>query len=200
MKRCRSSRSSPISKPGVLQNLLVTAVSRPWGMFEVFDGSRRWRALNLLVERGVIDPDKYEVPVRIMKGDDAELTETSLAVSFQHMKLSPAEECRAFQHFLNGSTDSDGVAKRFGVTRRFIEGGLRLADLSELIFAKLASGDLTLDMAKAYASTSSHEAQLPVWTTYGSITHYNADAIRRVIANDMMRANDPVALLVEVDR
>ena len=184
---------------GVLQNLLVTPVSRPRGMFEVFDGGRRWRALNLLVERGVIDPDKYDVPVRIMKGDDAELTETSLAVSFQHMKLSPAEECRAFQHFLNGSTDIDGVAKRFGVTRRFIEGRLRLADLAEPIFAKLASGDLTLDMAKAYASTGSHEAQLRVWTTYGSMTHYNADAIRRVIATDMMRANDPVALLVGIE-
>ena len=184
---------------GVLQNLLVTPVSRPRGMFEVFDGGRRWRALNLLVERGVIDPEKYEVPVRIMKGDDAELTETSLAVSFQHMKLSPAEECRAFQHFLNGSTDIDGVAKRFGVTRRFIEGRLRLADLAEPIFAKLASGDLTLDMAKAYASTSSHEAQLRVWSTYGSMSHYNADAIRRVIATDMMRANDPVALLVGVE-
>ena len=184
---------------GVLQNLLVTPVSRPRGMFEVFDGGRRWRALNLLVERGVIDPDKYDVPVRIMKGDDAELTETSLAVSFQHMKLSPAEECRAFQHFLNGSTDIDGVAKRFGVTRRFIEGRLRLADLAEPIFAKLASGDLTLDMAKAYASTGSHEAQLRVWTTYGSMTHYNADAIRRVITTDMMRANDPVALLVGVE-
>ena len=184
---------------GVLQNLLVTPVSRPRGMFEVFDGGRRWRALNLLVERGVIDPDKYDVPVRIMKGDDAELTETSLAVSFQHMKLSPAEECRAFQHFLNGSTDIDGVAKRFGVTRRFIEGRLRLADLAEPIFAKLASGDLTLDMAKAYASTGSHEAQLRVWSTYGSMTHYNADAIRRVIATDMMRANDPVALLVGVE-
>jgi ParB family chromosome partitioning protein len=184
---------------GVLQNLLVTPVSRPRGMFEVFDGGRRWRALNLLVARGVIDPEKYDVPVRIMKGDDAELTETSLAVSFQHMKLSPAEECRAFQHFLNGSTDIDGVAKRFGVTRRFIEGRLRLADLAEPIFAKLASGDLTLDMAKAYASTASHEAQLRVWTTYGSMTHYNADAIRRVIATDMMRANDPVALLVGVE-
>ena len=145
---------------GVLQNLLVTPVSRPRGMFEVFDGGRRWRALNLLVERGVIDPEKYEVPVRIMKGDDAELTETSLAVSFQHMKLSPAEECRAFQHFLNGSTDIDGVAKRFGVTRRFIEGRLRLADLAEPIFAKLASGDLTLDMAKAEAARIGEERGL----------------------------------------
>jgi ParB family chromosome partitioning protein len=181
---------------GVLQNLLVTPVARSRGMYEVFDGGRRWRALNVLVERGVIDPEKYDVPVRIMKGDDAELTETSLAVSFQHMKLSPAEECRAFQHFLSGSNDIDGVAKRFGVTRRFIEGRLRLADLAEPIFAKLASGDITLDIAKAYASTGSHETQLRVWTTYGSSAHYGADAIRRVIATDTMRANEPIALLV----
>jgi ParB family chromosome partitioning protein len=174
----------------------VTPVARSRGMFEVFDGGRRWRALNLLVTRGVIDPDQYDVPVRVLKGDDAELTETSLAVSFHHMKLSPAEECRAFQHFLAGNSDIDAVARRFGVTRRFIDGRLRLADLAEPIFAKLASGDLTLDMAKAYASTSSHETQLRIWATYGSYSNYSADSIRRIIANDMMRANDPIALLV----
>lgn len=181
---------------GVLQNLLVTPVARSRGMFEVFDGGRRLRALNLLVERGVIDPDKYDVPVRVLKGNDAELTETSLAVSFHHLKLSPTEECRAFQHFLAGSTDIDAVAKRFGVTRRFIDGRLRLADLAEPIFTALAENRITLDMAKAYASTASHEAQLSTWNTYGSISHYNADSIRRIIANDMMRADDPVALLV----
>ncbi|MHA0337500.1 ParB/RepB/Spo0J family partition protein [Sphingomonas aquatilis] len=181
---------------GVLQNLLVTPVARSRGMFEVFDGGRRLRALNLLVERGVIDPDQYDVPVRVLKGNDAELTETSLAVSFHHLKLSPTEECRAFQHFLAGSTDIDAVAKRFGVTRRFIDGRLRLADLAEPIFTALAENRITLDMAKAYASTASHEAQLSTWTTYGSMSHYNADSIRRIIANDMMRADDPVALLV----
>ncbi|MDJ0275953.1 ParB N-terminal domain-containing protein [Sphingomonas sp. 2R-10] len=181
---------------GVLQNLLVTPVARSRGMFEVFDGGRRWRALNLLVERGVIDPDQYDVPVRVLKGDDAELTETSLAVSFHHLKLSPTEECRAFQHFLTGKADIDAVAKRFGVTRRFIDGRLRLADLAEPIFTALAENKITLDMAKAYASTSSHEAQLSTWTTYGSYSNYSADSIRRIIANDMMRADDPIALLV----
>ena len=181
---------------GVLQNLRVTPVARSRGMFEVFDGGRRLRALNLLVERGVIDPDQYDVPVRVLKGNDAELTETSLAVSFHHLKLSPTEECRAFQHFLAGSTDIDAVAKRFGVTRRFIDGRLRLADLAEPIFTALAENRITLDMAKAYASTASHEAQLSTWITYGSMSHYNADSIRRIIANDMMRADDPVALLV----
>ena len=181
---------------GVLQNLLVTPVARSRGMFEVFDGGRRWRALNLLVERGVIDPEQYDVPVRVLKGDDAELTETSLAVSFHHLKLSPTEECRAFQHFLTGKADIDAVAKRFGVTRRFIDGRLRLADLAEPIFTALAENKITLDMAKAYASTSSHEAQLSTWTTYGSYSNYSADSIRRIIANDMMRADDPIALLV----
>lgn len=53
---------------GVLQNLLVTPVARSRGMFEVFDGGRRLRALNLLVERGLIDPDQYDVPVRVLRG------------------------------------------------------------------------------------------------------------------------------------
>jgi ParB family chromosome partitioning protein len=100
----------------------------------VFDGGRRWRALNMLVARGVINPDEYDVPVRVLKGDDAELTEISLAVSFHHMKLSPAEECRAFQHFLNGSTDIDAVAK-VGVT------GQRITGCDHLGFAQYEGPD-----------------------------------------------------------
>jgi ParB family chromosome partitioning protein len=113
--------------------------------------------------------------------------------------MSPADECRAFQHFLAGNDDIDGVAKRFGVTRRFVEGRLRLAKLAEPIFAALASGKITLDIAKAYASTESHDKQLLVWGQYGASSYASADSIRRVIANEAMSSTDPVALLVGAD-
>ncbi|PTD24948.1 ParB/RepB/Spo0J family partition protein [Sphingomonas fennica] len=184
---------------GVLQNLLVTPVRKPRGTFEVFDGGRRLRGLRLLAERGVIDPETYDVPVKVLVGDEATLSETSTAANFHQLKMTPAEECRAFQYFIGLTGDIDGVAKRFGLTRRFVEGRLRLATLAEPIFEALSEGTITLDVAKAYASTENQEKQLLVWNSYGT-SYSNADTIRRVIANETMNSTDPVAILVGEDR
>ncbi|QPI75550.1 ParB/RepB/Spo0J family partition protein [Sphingobium sp. Cam5-1] len=184
---------------GVLQNLLVTPVKKPRGTFEVFDGGRRLRGLLMLAERGVIDPETYDVPVKVLVGDEATLSETSTAANFHQLKMTPAEECRAFQYFIGLNNDIDGVAKRFGLTRRFVEGRLRLATLAEPIFEALSEGAITLDVAKAYASTENQEKQLLVWTSYGT-TYSNADTIRRVIANETMKSTDPVAILIGEDR
>ena len=188
--------AADISARGILQNLIVTPVRKPRGSFAVIAGSRRYRAAMLLAERGDIVAADYDVPVLVLTADDATLSETSLAENFQRLAMTPADECRAFQHFLGTNGDIDVVAKRFGVTRRFIEGRLRLASLAEPIFDALASGKITLDLAKAYASTESHERQLMVWNTYGNSSYHGPDTIRRVIANEAMKSNDPVARLV----
>ena len=76
-----------------------------------------------------------------------------------------------------------------------VEGRLRLANLAEPIFDALKSGEMTLDMAKAYASTESHERQLMVWKSYGANSYYaSADTIRRVIANDSMKSENGGAI------
>lgn len=191
--------AASIEAKGVLQNLLVTPAKKPKGTFEVFDGGRRWRALRLLAERGTIDEGEYDVPVMVLTGDDAELSETSTATNFHQLKMTPAEECRAFQHFIGRNGDVDAVAKRFGVTRRFVEGRLRLASLAEPIFNALSKSEITLDVAKAYASTESHEKQLLVWNSYQH-TQVTADTIRRVIANETLKASDPIAILVGEER
>lgn len=191
--------AADIEARGVLQNLLVTPVKKPRGTFEVFDGGRRLRGLMLLAERGVVDPETYDVPVKVLVGDEATLSETSTAANFHQLKMTPAEECRAFQYFIGLNNDIDGVAKRFGLTRRFVEGRLRLATLAEPIFEALSEGTITLDVAKAYASTENQEKQLLVWNNYGT-SYSNADTIRRVIANETMKSNDPVAILVGEDR
>ena len=187
--------AADIEARGVLQNLLVTPAKKPRGTFEVFDGGRRLRALQRLADAGTIKADEYDVPVMVLQADEATLSETSTATNFQQLKMTPAEECRAFQHFIGTSGDIDAVAKRFGVTRRFVEGRLRLAALAEPIFEALSAGEITLDVAKAYASTENQEKQLLVWNNYQN-SYVNADTIRRVIANETLKANDPIAILV----
>ena len=141
--------AADIEARGILQNLLVNPVKKPRGSFEVFDGGRRLRALMKLVQDGVIVAESYDVPVKVLTGDEATLSETSTAANFHQLKMTPAEECRAFQYFIGLKGDIDGVAKRLGVTRRFVEGGLRLATLAEPIFDALSEGGITLDIAKA---------------------------------------------------
>lgn len=185
-----------IAANGILQNLIVTPLKKPRGHFGVVAGESRYRGLMLLAERGEINADDYDVPVKLMTGAESQLSEVSLVENFQRDAMNPADECRGFQLILSQGGDIDGLARRFGVTRRFVEGRLRLANLAEPIFDALADEKIGLEMAKAYGSTASHDRQLKVWNTYGHSSYYNADAIRRMIANDDMRSSDPVALLV----
>ncbi|WP_419470503.1 ParB/RepB/Spo0J family partition protein, partial [Erythrobacter donghaensis] len=105
-----------------------------------------------------------------------EAGEASLAENFQRVGMSPAEECRAFQHFIKEGSDVAAVAKRFGLTQRFVEGRLRLANLAEPIFEALAKGDVTLEIAKAYAATDQHEVQLRVFEQMRYAYNPSADA------------------------
>jgi ParB family chromosome partitioning protein len=48
-----------------------------------------------LVEAGSIVAADYDVPVRVITGDIAHLSETSFAATYHQLPLTPAEECRA---------------------------------------------------------------------------------------------------------
>jgi ParB family chromosome partitioning protein len=80
------------------------------------------------------------------------------------------------------------------VTVRHVQGRLRLADLAEPIFAALAAGEITLDVAQAYGSTGDRERQAAAWERLS--TSWQADnpqAIRRAIAEESLSADHPIA-------
>lgn len=187
-----------IEARGLLQNLCVTALKKPRGHYAVFAGGRRLEALQLLAGEGRIDKD-LPVSCKVLEGDDATLSEASLAENFQRVNMTPTDECRAFQHFIGQGCDLDAVAKRFGVTRRFVEGRLRLAGLADPVFEALAEGRITLDMAKAYATTADQAKQARVFEQYGTYSYTTPDQVRRAIAGDALKATDPIAKLVGED-
>lgn len=189
--------SHDIEARGVLQNLIVTRAKKR-GHFAVIAGGKRLRAMQLIVERGAWDAD-HDVPCLVIDESEGDASEVSLAENFQRLAMTPAEECRAFQHFIKEDGDTAAVAKRFGLTQRFVEGRLRLANLAEPIFEALASGDITLDLAKAYAATDQHEVQLRVFEQTRYSYHISADSIRRMIADGAIRGTDALALLVGED-
>ena len=185
-----------IAENGLLQNLVVAPMAKPKGHYCVTAGGRRLRAMNRLVELGQWAKN-VNVDCRSLQGDAAQQSEVSFAENFMQLKMTVTDEIRAFKHFINEGSDVDGIARRLGLTRRHIEARLRLADLAEPIFAALDEGSITLDIAKAYASTASHERQLMVWEQMAN--HWqgnNADTIRRMIAHASLPSTSPIARYV----
>ncbi|HEY0628917.1 MAG TPA: ParB/RepB/Spo0J family partition protein [Sphingomicrobium sp.] len=185
-----------IEARGLLQNLVVTAVPKPRGCFAVEAGGRRLRALQALAGEGKLGKS-HEVCCLVIEGGPAEAQEASLAENFQRLSMNPADECLAFQGLIEQGFEVDGIARRFGLTARFVEGRLRLAGLAPPIFEALGAGEISLDAAKAYAATPDRERQLYVFEQMGRGYGYaHADSIRRMMTQATVSAADRRARLV----
>jgi ParB family transcriptional regulator, chromosome partitioning protein len=188
--------AADIAAHGLLQNLVVTAqkTSRKGGKatYAVEAGGRRLRALQALQAEGVLPAD-YKVACLVLgaRGDADAASEASLAENLQRLAMNPADECLAFQTLIAQGADVEGVARRFGLTVRHVEGRLRLAGLHPTVFDALGAGTITLDAAKAYAATSDQERQLRVFEQLGSAwAGAHPDSIRRMMVSATVPAND----------
>jgi len=185
--------AASIAEHGLLQPLIVSPSASKKTLYDVHAGGRRWRAIGLLIERGVL-PKDYAIDVRLCESEDAAAREISLAENLIREAMTPADEARAYKDIIAEGADTEAVARRFGVTVRHVQGRLRLADLAEPIFAALADGDITLDIAMAYGSTGDRERQQVAWERLStSWQRDNAQAIRRAIAEEALSADHPIA-------
>ena len=149
-----------IAARGLLQNLVVRKGKR--GRFEVEAGGRRLAALQALAEESTLS-ENHEVTCLVIEGEESEVREASLAENFQRLAMNPADEAQAFASIIEAGATTEDVARRFGLTVRFVEGRLRLASLAPCVFEALAEGTITLDMAKAYGASSDVERQAHVY-------------------------------------
>jgi ParB family chromosome partitioning protein len=183
-----------IAARGLLQNLVVRKAAR--GKFEVEAGGRRLAALQALAEDGAL-PATHEVTCLVIEGDESEVREASLAENFQRLAMNPADEAQAFAAIIEAGATTEDVARRFGVTVRFVEGRLRLASLAPCVFQALAGGAITLDMAKAYGAVSDAERQAHVFAELQEAWYQvTPDTIRRMVLDATVRGSDPRAILV----
>jgi ParB family chromosome partitioning protein len=180
---------------GLLQNLVVTSAPKPRGSFAVEAGGRRLKALQALAEEGKL-PKAHEVCCLVIEGAAA-AQEASLAENFQRLTMNPADECVAFRQLIEQGSDVEGIARRFGLTVRFVEGRLRLANLAPVVFEALGAGEISLDSAKAYAATPDQERQAYVFDQmsrgYGGA---HPDSIRRMMTQATASAGDRRARFV----
>lgn len=189
-----------IAVSGIRQNLIGVRVARKKGQYRIVGGGRRLACVHRLIEAGTF-PNDYQVPVLVL-ADAAEAVSASLEENFFTLAMNPAEACRAFQDIIETEKKTPvEVAKRFGVTETFVLGRLRLSGLAEPVFDALAAGEITLDVAKAYASTSDIDRQAVVFEAMSRNHYYGRDVneIRRQLASFSYTAIDPRALLVGRD-
>ena len=186
-----------ISAHGLLQNLIVRPAAK--GKFEVEAGERRRRAMLALADEKILARD-HEVTCLVLEDSAEVAVETSLAENFHRLAMNPADEAQAFAALVSGGATVDDVARRFGLTVRFVEGRLRLATLAPVVFEALASGQITLDIAKAFGATSDQEIQARVFEQVSSAYYApNPDSIRRMVLSGTVRGSDPRARLVGRD-
>jgi ParB family chromosome partitioning protein len=188
-----------IAARGLLQNLVVAPARKPKGSFTVEAGGRRLRALQALAEEGALEAD-HEVPCMVLGGGTDEAREASLAENFQRLAMNPADECLAFGQLIEQGADVEGIARRFGLTVRFVEGRLRLSSLAPAVFEALGAGEISLDVAKAYAATPDRERQAWVFDQLrGNYSGSHPDSIRRMMNQATAGTNDRRARLVGED-
>ncbi len=185
-----------IEARGLLQNLVVAPAKKPKGRFTVEAGGRRFRALACLAEAGKLVAD-HAVCCLVIDSGPAAAQEAGLAENFQRLAMNPADECLAFQQLIEQGADVEGIARRFGLTVRFVEGRLRLASLAPVVFDALGAGEITLDVAKAYAATPDHERQAFVFEQVSrSYMAQHSDSIRRMMTQATVSASDRRAKFV----
>ena len=186
-----------IEARGLLQNLVVTSVRKPKGCFAVEAGERRRQALLALSEEGKLAKD-HSVSCLVV---DCEVgQEASLAENFQRLAMNPADECVAFSKLVEQGAEPEDIARRFGLTVRFVEGRLRLASLAPVVFEALGAGEISLDVAKAYAATPDAERQAYVFEQVNrSYMSNHSDTIRRMMTQATVGAGDRRARFVGED-
>lgn len=183
----------------VLQNLIGVPVKRRKDHYHIYAGSRRLTRTHNLIEKGVL-PKDFQLPVMIVP-TSKDAIEMSLSENFFALAMNPADACTAFRSIIEKEkkTPAD-VAKRFGLTERFVEGRLRLANLAEPVFEALAKGEITLDIAKAYAKTTDTVRQAAVFESLAG-TYYatSVSEIERQVTAGSYTGGHPKALLVGRD-
>jgi ParB family chromosome partitioning protein len=186
-----------VAAHGLLQNLVVREGKK--GQYEVEAGERRRKALLALAADKHLSRT-FPVLCLVLDGDETQILEASLAENFHTLKMNPADEAQAFASIIESGATPEDVARRFGLTIRFVEGRLRLASLAPVVFEALAAGEITLDMAKAYGATSDQAIQARVYDeVVQSCYRTSPDSIRRMVLNSTVRGSDPRAKLVGKD-
>lgn len=190
-----------IARRSLLQSLSVRteldADGAETGNYVVQAGQRRLRALRLLVEQGRLDADA-PIPCLMKTGGLAE--DDSLAENSDREALHPLDQFRAFATLREKNMPEDDIAAAYGVTPTVVKQRLKLAAASSTLLEAYAADELTLEQLMAFCITDDHVRQDTLWEAIalGQVSR-SPHAIRRLLTESSVRADDQRALFVGID-
>lgn len=196
MKSDVSSLAATIRAIGMEYPLKIWERCDSPGEYEVLDGGRRWRALNLLAEQGGAHVDELNPKVDIVEGSEADALQVALTLSVTPRAKHPVDEFERFSLLVeqHGKTIAD-IARDFGETERHIRQRLALAALAPRVRDMWRKGEITREAAEAYtiAPLAAQEALLDDWAARAPGKMKDAFSIRAALRGDTMVAAEPVA-------
>ena len=191
-----------IAALGLLENLVVSA-DEPGEQdsaerYAVVAGGRRLKAMQALVEDGVLDPDH---PVLcLVKSGDVEPAEISLAENVIRIAMHPADQVVAFAKLTEAGQSVSAIAARFGMSERLVEQRLRLGNAAPELLEAYRANEIDLEVLKAFAVTTDRERQMAVWVQV-SAQGYRPSAwqVKRLLTEERIPGASAVARFVGVE-
>jgi ParB family chromosome partitioning protein len=192
--------SEDIARRGLLQSLYVRPViaadGEETGFYHVPAGGRRFRALERLVAAKRLSAD---VLVPCIVRDTGIAEEDSLAENTQREALHPVDQFRAFQTLVDRGLTEEDIAARFFVTAQVVKQRLRLAAVSPKLLDLYVAEEITLEQIMAFTVTTDHARQEQVWDTLKSSWNKQPYAIRRILTETAIDADDRRAVFVGIE-
>ena len=161
--------AASIREKGVLQPILLRAVTGQSYLYEIVAGERRYRASKLA--------GKTEIPALIKTLSDENAMEIALIENVQRENLNPIEEAGAYKNLMHecGYTLSD-IVRLIGKSESYIRNAMRLMELPESVKQMVKDGDLSVSHARAIAVAENPE-QLAREIIGGGLTVAATDAL-----------------------
>jgi ParB family chromosome partitioning protein len=134
--------AASIKERGIIQPVIVRAISGVADAYEIIAGERRWRA----AQRAGL----HEIPVLIVEAGDREALEIAIVENVQRADLNALEEAAGYAQLGadHGYSHSD-IARVVSKSRSHVANTLRLTNLPEHTRSLLAGGKISPGHARA---------------------------------------------------
>jgi ParB family transcriptional regulator, chromosome partitioning protein len=189
--------AADIARRTLLQSLTVRPVvnedGTETGMFEIPAGGRRYRALELLVQRKQL---ARTAPVPCVIRTEGLAEEDSLAENVQRAPLHPLDQFRAFLAMREKGMGEEEIAAAFFVSSHVVRQRLRMAAVSPALLEVYAEDGMSLEQLMALTLNPDHARQDQVWEAIQQSWSKEPFHIRRLLTEHTVRADDKRALFI----
>jgi ParB family chromosome partitioning protein len=143
--------AASIKERGIIQPVVVRAISGVADAYEIIAGERRWRA----AQRAGL----HEIPVIVVEAGDREALEIAIVENVQRADLNALEEAAGYGQLGAdyGYSHAD-IARVVGKSRSHVANTLRLAGLPEHTRSLLAGGQISAGHARALLAVAHPDA------------------------------------------